>query len=165
MASNEPVLRGQNALLCGSMAWSGMVLYMVLKKCKENQKAYTNPMLCVAFTCCCRCFYYVSHNYAFLLWLQRRSLLLLLFLPLGGPTWLNLSNRASIKNNMYCTWFLEIRRLTQSSNFTSSILTLSGTVFDDINNLGCIPLKDCHCSYNGDTYSPGASFASQCTSW
>ncbi|XP_061468750.1 mucin-5AC [Rhineura floridana] len=39
-----------------------------------------------------------------------------------------------------------------------------GTVFDDINNSGCIPVKDCHCTYNGDTYSPGASFASQCIS-
>ncbi|KAJ6664961.1 hypothetical protein lerEdw1_005192 [Lerista edwardsae] len=39
-----------------------------------------------------------------------------------------------------------------------------GTVFDDINNSGCVPLQDCHCTYNGATYSPGASFASKCTS-
>nr|XP_034995521.1 mucin-5AC-like [Zootoca vivipara] len=38
-----------------------------------------------------------------------------------------------------------------------------GTVFDDISSSGCIAVKDCHCTYNGDTYSPGASFASQCT--
>uniref|UniRef100_G1KJ50 VWFD domain-containing protein n=1 Tax=Anolis carolinensis TaxID=28377 RepID=G1KJ50_ANOCA len=40
----------------------------------------------------------------------------------------------------------------------------AGTVYDDINNSGCIPLEDCHCTYNGDTYAPGASFASQCSS-
>ncbi|KAM9149379.1 mucin-5AC-like [Pangshura tecta] len=39
-----------------------------------------------------------------------------------------------------------------------------GTVFDDINSSGCIPLNECPCTYKGDTYSPGASFASQCTS-
>ncbi|KAL8169987.1 UNVERIFIED_CONTAM: Mucin-5AC [Gekko kuhli] len=39
-----------------------------------------------------------------------------------------------------------------------------GTVYDDINNAGCVPVKDCHCTYNGDTYAPGASFASKCTS-
>ncbi|XP_074854648.1 mucin-5AC [Carettochelys insculpta] len=39
-----------------------------------------------------------------------------------------------------------------------------GTVFDDINNSGCIPLSECHCTYKGETYSSGASFASQCTS-
>ncbi|XP_077177562.1 mucin-5AC [Paroedura picta] len=39
-----------------------------------------------------------------------------------------------------------------------------GTVYDDINNSGCIPVENCHCTYNGDTYAPGAAFASQCTS-
>ncbi|XP_075784328.1 mucin-5AC [Pelodiscus sinensis] len=39
-----------------------------------------------------------------------------------------------------------------------------GTVFDDINSSGCIPLIECPCTYKGETYSPGASFASQCTS-
>ncbi|XP_034624663.1 LOW QUALITY PROTEIN: mucin-5AC [Trachemys scripta elegans] len=39
-----------------------------------------------------------------------------------------------------------------------------GTVSDDINSSGCIPLSECHCTYKGETYSPGASFASQCTS-
>uniref|UniRef100_A0A8D0C749 Mucin-5AC n=1 Tax=Salvator merianae TaxID=96440 RepID=A0A8D0C749_SALMN len=40
----------------------------------------------------------------------------------------------------------------------------SGTVYDDINNSGCIPIEDCSCTYSGSTYSPGASFASKCTS-
>nr|XP_056707722.1 mucin-5AC-like [Euleptes europaea] len=39
-----------------------------------------------------------------------------------------------------------------------------GTVYDDINNSGCVAVKDCHCTYNGAAYAPGASFASQCTS-
>ncbi|XP_026524159.1 mucin-5AC [Notechis scutatus] len=40
----------------------------------------------------------------------------------------------------------------------------SGTVFDDINNSGCIPSSDCYCTYNGDSYAPGTSFSSQCIS-
>ncbi|XP_026562220.1 mucin-5AC-like [Pseudonaja textilis] len=39
-----------------------------------------------------------------------------------------------------------------------------GTVFDDINNSGCIPSSDCYCTYNGDSYAPGTSFSSQCIS-
>ncbi|KAG6931053.1 mucin 5B, oligomeric mucus/gel-forming, partial [Chelydra serpentina] len=39
-----------------------------------------------------------------------------------------------------------------------------GTVLDDINSSGCVPLSECHCTYKGETYSPGASFASRCTS-
>ncbi|XP_029438972.1 mucin-5AC-like [Rhinatrema bivittatum] len=34
-----------------------------------------------------------------------------------------------------------------------------GTVFDDINNAGCIPLQQCSCTYNGETYAPGAAYA------
>ncbi|XP_054246711.1 mucin-5AC [Indicator indicator] len=39
-----------------------------------------------------------------------------------------------------------------------------GTVFDDINGAGCIPRKACHCTYEGETYAPGASFSSKCRS-
>ncbi|XP_068003881.1 mucin-5AC-like [Melanerpes formicivorus] len=39
-----------------------------------------------------------------------------------------------------------------------------GTVFDDINGAGCIPRKSCHCTYEGETYAPGASFSSKCRS-
>ncbi|XP_075609145.1 LOW QUALITY PROTEIN: mucin-5AC [Balearica regulorum gibbericeps] len=39
-----------------------------------------------------------------------------------------------------------------------------GTVFDDINGDGCIPRKECHCTYEGETYAPGASFSSKCRS-
>ncbi|KAM9555940.1 mucin-5AC-like [Guaruba guarouba] len=39
-----------------------------------------------------------------------------------------------------------------------------GMVFDDINGAGCIPRKECHCTYEGESYAPGASFASKCRS-
>ncbi|XP_064020066.1 mucin-5AC-like [Pogoniulus pusillus] len=39
-----------------------------------------------------------------------------------------------------------------------------GTVFDDINGAGCIPRRACHCTYEGETYAPGASFSSKCRS-
>ncbi|XP_010164955.1 mucin-5B, partial [Antrostomus carolinensis] len=39
-----------------------------------------------------------------------------------------------------------------------------GTVFDDINNSGCIPHQQCSCVYNGNTYTTGASFSEQCHS-
>uniref|UniRef100_A0A663EUW0 VWFD domain-containing protein n=1 Tax=Aquila chrysaetos chrysaetos TaxID=223781 RepID=A0A663EUW0_AQUCH len=34
-----------------------------------------------------------------------------------------------------------------------------GTVFDDINNFGCIPPQQCSCVYNGKTYATGTSFS------
>ncbi|XP_042670998.1 mucin-5AC [Centrocercus urophasianus] len=40
----------------------------------------------------------------------------------------------------------------------------SGMVFDDINGAGCIPRKECHCTYEGETYAPGTSFSSKCRS-
>ncbi|XP_067396520.1 mucin-5AC-like [Emydura macquarii macquarii] len=39
-----------------------------------------------------------------------------------------------------------------------------GTVFDDINNAGCIPLQECSCTYNRNSYAPGTSFATHCRS-
>ncbi|XP_059682108.1 mucin-2 [Gavia stellata] len=36
-----------------------------------------------------------------------------------------------------------------------------GTVFDDINNSGCIPHQQCSCVYNGNTYATGTSFSEQ----
>ncbi|XP_074004840.1 mucin-5AC [Numenius arquata] len=39
-----------------------------------------------------------------------------------------------------------------------------GMVFDDINGAGCISRKECHCTYEGETYAPGASFSSKCRS-
>ncbi|XP_042740407.1 mucin-5AC-like [Lagopus leucura] len=39
-----------------------------------------------------------------------------------------------------------------------------GTVFDDINNSGCISRQQCSCIYNGNTYAPGTSFSEQCYS-
>ncbi|XP_066043066.1 mucin-5B-like [Chamaea fasciata] len=37
-----------------------------------------------------------------------------------------------------------------------------GTVFDDINNSGCIPQQECSCIYNGKTYATGTSFSEPC---
>ncbi|XP_029767909.1 mucin-5AC-like [Terrapene carolina triunguis] len=39
-----------------------------------------------------------------------------------------------------------------------------GTVLDDINNAGCIPLWKCSCTYNGNSYAPGTSFHAHCHS-
>uniref|UniRef100_A0A8C5JC77 MUC5A protein n=1 Tax=Junco hyemalis TaxID=40217 RepID=A0A8C5JC77_JUNHY len=39
-----------------------------------------------------------------------------------------------------------------------------GMVFDDVNGAGCIPRRECHCTYEGETYAPGASFSSKCRS-
>ncbi|MBN3302151.1 MUC5A protein, partial [Amia calva] len=38
-----------------------------------------------------------------------------------------------------------------------------GTVFDDINQTGCVPVQQCSCSHNGDTYKPGESYSSHCS--
>ncbi|XP_058703930.1 mucin-5B-like [Poecile atricapillus] len=37
-----------------------------------------------------------------------------------------------------------------------------GTLFDDINNSGCIPQQECSCIYNGKTYATGSSFSEPC---
>ncbi|XP_019406548.1 PREDICTED: mucin-5AC [Crocodylus porosus] len=39
-----------------------------------------------------------------------------------------------------------------------------GTVYDDINNSGCIPHEQCYCTYKGEAYAPGAKFTSTCSS-
>ncbi|CAM2115408.1 unnamed protein product [Caretta caretta] len=41
---------------------------------------------------------------------------------------------------------------------------LCRTVLDDINNAGCIPLQECSCPYNGNSYAPGTSFGAHCHS-
>ncbi|XP_059577321.1 mucin-5B [Alligator mississippiensis] len=37
-----------------------------------------------------------------------------------------------------------------------------GTVFDDITTSGCIPLQQCSCTYDGNTYAPGTSYSGPC---
>ncbi|MEE6498613.1 hypothetical protein FKM82_003182 [Ascaphus truei] len=39
----------------------------------------------------------------------------------------------------------------------------AGTVVDDINNSGCVPIKKCSCTYNSDTYSSGTSYSTPCS--
>ncbi|KAM4618057.1 mucin-5AC-like, partial [Discoglossus pictus] len=39
-----------------------------------------------------------------------------------------------------------------------------GTVFDDINNKGCIAKQQCSCVYNGRVYSSGSAYSTQCQS-
>ncbi|CAH2325430.1 mucin-5B precursor [Pelobates cultripes] len=39
-----------------------------------------------------------------------------------------------------------------------------GTVYDDINNAGCIPRQQCSCSYNGNVYAAGTGFSEKCQS-
>ncbi|KAK5934857.1 hypothetical protein CgunFtcFv8_020273 [Champsocephalus gunnari] len=38
----------------------------------------------------------------------------------------------------------------------------AGTVLDDLNGRGCVPLKECSCSYNSQTYRSGESYSSNC---
>ncbi|CAJ0932973.1 unnamed protein product [Ranitomeya imitator] len=40
----------------------------------------------------------------------------------------------------------------------------AGTVFDDINNAGCIPKQQCSCTYNGQVYASGNGYSIQCQS-
>ncbi|XP_062974480.1 mucin-5B-like [Elgaria multicarinata webbii] len=39
-----------------------------------------------------------------------------------------------------------------------------GTVYDDINGSGCMPLETCSCIYNGKTYAPGTTYTDRCSS-
>ncbi|XP_006861081.1 PREDICTED: mucin-5B [Chrysochloris asiatica] len=39
-----------------------------------------------------------------------------------------------------------------------------GTVLDDVTHSGCVPLKQCPCTYRGRTYAPGAAFTTTCSS-
>ncbi|XP_075402664.1 mucin-5B [Tenrec ecaudatus] len=38
-----------------------------------------------------------------------------------------------------------------------------GTVLDDVTHTGCVPLKQCPCTYHGRTYTPGATFNTSCS--
>uniref|UniRef100_H9H905 Mucin 5B, oligomeric mucus/gel-forming n=1 Tax=Monodelphis domestica TaxID=13616 RepID=H9H905_MONDO len=37
-----------------------------------------------------------------------------------------------------------------------------GTVLDDIEGQGCVPLSQCHCTHKGQSYKPGGSFSTPC---
>ncbi|XP_043826510.1 mucin-5AC [Dromiciops gliroides] len=38
-----------------------------------------------------------------------------------------------------------------------------GTVLDDISSQGCVPVNQCSCMYNGQSYAPGSSYSTECT--
>ncbi|XP_068963372.1 mucin-5AC-like, partial [Petaurus breviceps papuanus] len=37
-----------------------------------------------------------------------------------------------------------------------------GTVFDDISSQGCVPVNQCFCTHNGQSYAPGAFYSTDC---
>ncbi|XP_069594492.1 mucin-2-like [Ranitomeya imitator] len=40
-----------------------------------------------------------------------------------------------------------------------------GTIFDDINNSGCVPLEQCACTFNSNSYAAGTSYSTTCSTW
>eukprot|EP00072_Mus_musculus_P015535 NP_034974.1 mucin-5AC precursor [Mus musculus] len=38
-----------------------------------------------------------------------------------------------------------------------------GMVLDDINQMGCVPVSQCACLYNGTLYAPGTNYSTDCT--
>uniref|UniRef100_A0AAQ5ZCP1 Uncharacterized protein n=1 Tax=Amphiprion ocellaris TaxID=80972 RepID=A0AAQ5ZCP1_AMPOC len=52
--------------------------------------------------------------------------------------------------------------LTCDSHCMDGCFCPAGTVFDDLNRRGCVPLSECSCSYNSKTYGPGESYSSNC---
>ncbi|XP_067105514.1 mucin-2-like [Osmerus mordax] len=48
------------------------------------------------------------------------------------------------------------------SHCTDGCFCPPGTVLDDINNRGCVPLTECSCRYNNKIYAPGQTYSSSC---
>ncbi|KAK2536625.1 hypothetical protein Q9233_003040 [Columba guinea] len=74
---------------------------------------------------------------------------------------------SSMADFCMCNTFAEYSRQCahaggQPLNWRTS--ELCRMVFDDINGAGCVPRKECHCTYEGEIYAPGASFSSKCRS-
>ncbi|XP_063293575.1 mucin-5AC-like [Pelobates fuscus] len=56
------------------------------------------------------------------------------------------------------------RELTCDDYCIAGCFCPQGLIFDDINNQGCIPFEKCYCTYNGELYAPGTSYATPCRS-
>ncbi|KAM3920277.1 mucin-5AC-like [Leptodactylus fuscus] len=54
------------------------------------------------------------------------------------------------------------RSLVCDSHCIDGCFCPAGTVFDDINNSGCVPVQQCYCTYNGQVYTPGTGYSAQC---
>ncbi|XP_068172431.1 mucin-5AC-like [Antennarius striatus] len=51
---------------------------------------------------------------------------------------------------------------TCDSHCTDGCFCSAGTVLDDLNGNGCVPLSKCSCSYNNKIFAPGESYSSNC---
>ncbi|XP_053545250.1 mucin-5B-like [Bombina bombina] len=55
------------------------------------------------------------------------------------------------------------RRVTCEDHCREGCTCPAGTVFDDINKSGCVPIEQCSCTFNSETYAPGSSFSTSCS--
>ncbi|KAM3626235.1 uncharacterized protein V6R79_025169 [Siganus canaliculatus] len=52
--------------------------------------------------------------------------------------------------------------LTCDSHCIDGCFCPPGTLLDDLNGQGCVPISNCSCSYNNKLYGPGESYSSSC---
>eukprot|EP00079_Xenopus_tropicalis_P035072 XP_017948843.1 PREDICTED: mucin-2-like [Xenopus tropicalis] len=54
------------------------------------------------------------------------------------------------------------RKTTCADHCIDGCFCPPGTVFDDMNNRGCVPLSECSCTYNNKNYAVGESYSTNC---